>query len=243
MGLVSNYILYIFVLLGISSISAQTDSLTVSIDTGTIVIEDFKDNIPERYTDSDFDYSTAEGEAENLLARIINWVFKGLQDAFGIKISPEFAKIIKNLIYLIFIAIVIYILIRVLAGKDAASFFGKKNSPVAPINFSEEHIENIDLDKLIQDALSVNDYRLAIRYMYMKTLQELSVRKLIEYHFEKTNSDYYREIDNDILKQHFSKVSYLYDYIWYGKFDLNEEKYHNAKKSFEQLNLNMENLG
>ena len=121
--------------------------------------------------------------------------------------------------------------------------FGKKNKIVAPINFSEEHIENIDLDQLIQEALSLNDYRLTIRYMYMKALQDLSLKKLIDYHFEKTNSDYQKEIRNDQLKLHFNKVSYLYDYIWYGKFDLNEEKYNNAKKSFDQLQLNMENLG
>ncbi|WP_378183982.1 hypothetical protein [Aquimarina sp. SS2-1] len=241
--LVNKSVLYIFVILGIYSTSGQTDSLTVSVETSNIIIHEFKENIPTRYTDGEFDYGAAEGEAENILARIINWFFNGLQDIFGIEISPELAEVLKNLIYLIFIVIVIYILIRVLVGKDASSFFGKKNKSVAPINFSEEHIENIDLNKLIQEALSINDYRLAIRYMYMKTLQDLSLRKLIDYHFEKTNSDYQREIHNDQLKLHFNEVSYLYDYIWYGKFDLNEEKYHNAKKSFDQLHLNMENLG
>ncbi|WP_299607875.1 hypothetical protein [uncultured Aquimarina sp.] len=236
-------IFYIFILLLINFTYSQTDSLSVSIDTSEITIHEFKEDIPERYSDKDFDYTTAEGEAENILARIINWFFNGLQDIFGIEISPELAEILKNLIYLIFIAIVIYILIRVLAGKEVASFFGKKNNVVAPIHFSEEHIEKIDLDKLIQDALSINDYRLAIRYMYMKTLQELSVKKIIDYHFEKTNSDYQREIKNEQLRSLFKKVSYLYEYIWYGKFDLNQEKYHNAKISFDEIKGNIEKIG
>ncbi|MGY3793662.1 hypothetical protein [Aquimarina sp. 433] len=236
-------IFYIFILLLINFTYSQTDSLSVSIDTAEITIHEFKEDIPERYSDKDFDYTTAEGEAENILARIINWFFNGLQDIFGIEISPELAEILKNLIYLIFIAIVIYILIRVLAGKEVASFFGKKNNVVAPIHFSEEHIEKIDLDKLIQDALSINDYRLAIRYMYMKTLQELSVKKIIDYHFEKTNSDYQREIKNEQLRSLFKKVSYLYEYIWYGKFDLNQEKYHNAKISFDEIKGNIEKIG
>ncbi|GAA0728996.1 hypothetical protein GCM10009430_38670 [Aquimarina litoralis] len=236
-------ILYIFISLFVNLAYAQTDSLSVSIDTSEIPIHEFKEDIPERYSDEDFDYTTAEGEAENILARIINWFFNGLQDIFGIEISPELAEILKNLIYLVLIVIVIYILIRVLAGKEVASFFGKKNNVVAPIHFSEEHIEKIDLDKLIQDALSINDYRLAIRYMYMKTLQELSVKKLIDYHFEKTNSDYQNEIKNEQLRLLFKKVSYLYEYIWYGKFDLNQEKYDNAKISFDQIKGNIEKIG
>ncbi len=227
----------------LSPIRAQQDSLVVTIDSSKISVIRFADNLSEKYTGSEFDYNTVEGEAENLLARALNWFFNGLQSVFGVTIDPQLALLLKNIIYILLLGIAIYIVVRVLMGKDAVSFFRKKDNLVAPIPINEEHIEKINLDKLISDALKEKNYRLAIRYMYLKTLQDLSLKKIIEYHFEKTNIDYYREIADVTLKQNFNKVSYLYDYIWYGKFELDKDGYLKAKESFDVLNAKMRNVG
>ncbi len=238
------YIAFSFLLLFLSTPCwAQKDSLQVAIDSSKVSIVNFSEDLSNKYTGEEFDYDTIEGETQNFLARILNWFFQGLQSIFGVEVSPGLTKLIENLIYIVLIGFAIYLIIRVLAGKDAVSFFGKKNTVVAPINIAEEHIEKINLDNLIKDALKDNNYRLAIRYMYLKTLQDLSVKKVIDYHFEKTNTDYYREIADVSLKQNFSRVSYLYDYIWYGKFELDESGYQNAKKSFDQLNTKMNTIG
>ncbi len=222
---------------------AQQDSLKIAIDSSKVSIIDFSDDLSEKYTGDDFDYNTVEGEAENFLVRALNWFFNSLQSIFGVTIDPLLAKLLENIIYIVLIGIAVYILTRILVGKDAVSFFRKKNTLVAPINITEEHIEKINLDELINDALAEKNYRLAVRYMYLKTLQDLSIKKIIDYHFEKTNTDYYREIADITIKQNFNRVSYLYDYIWYGKFELDKNGYLNAKKSFDTLNSKMKNFG
>ncbi|GGX31644.1 DUF4129 domain-containing protein [Aquimarina muelleri] len=225
--------------------AAQKDSLniTIQIDSSKVILQDFSENLSQKYNGKEFEYNTLEGETQNLLARAIDWLFNGLKDIFGIDISPEFAKLIENIIYILLIIVAIYFVIRVLTGKDAVSFFKNKNNLVAPIHITEEHIENIDLNELITNALSEKNYRLAIRYMYLKALQDLSIKNIIQYHFEKTNTDYYKEITDSSLKTNFNRISYLYDYIWYGEFDLDEEGYQNAKKSFDQLHTKMNSLG
>lgn len=238
------YILSFFILCwAFSNLSAQEEVVKVSIDSSAITIQGFHDNLTERYTGDEFAYDKAEGEAENLLARALNWIFKGLQSIFGIDVNPNVAKIVENIIYIILICFAVYILVRILAGKDAVSFFGKKNTTVAPINISEEHIESVDLDELINNALAERNFRLAIRYMYLKALQELTIKDIIDYHFEKTNTDYYREIGDVTIKQYYNKVSYLYDYIWYGEFDLDETGYKKAKTSFDQLQTKLNTIG
>lgn len=236
---------YLFIAFLSSPITAQKDSLntTIKIDSSKITYQGFSKNLSQKYNGKDFEYDTLEGETHNLLARAIDWLFNGLKDIFGVDISPEFAKLIENIIYILLIIAAIYFVIRVLVGKDAVSFFKSKNNLVAPIQITEEHIENIDLNELITNALSQKNYRLAIRYMYLKALQDLSVKNIIQYHFEKTNTDYYREIADSSLKTNFNRISYLYDYIWYGEFDLDEEGYKNAKKSFDQLHTKMNSLG
>ncbi len=230
-------------LLVTNSLLAQKDSLVVAIDSTKIAVEHFSENLTEKYNGSEFDYDTVEGEAQNFLARGINWIFKGMKKMFGVDISPEIISLIENLIYILLIIGAVYIIIRVLAGKDAVSIFKKKNTLVAPVSITEEHIENIDLNALISEALANKDYRLAIRYMYLKALQELSKTNIITYHFEKTNSDYLKEITDTTVREHFNKVSYLYDYIWYGEFELDENGYLNAKTSFDQLNGKINTIG
>ncbi len=227
----------------VSPVWAQQDSLTVAIDSSQISVINFTDDLSKKYVGDEFDYNTVEGEAENFLSRALNWIFNGLQRLFGITINPQLAKVLENIIYIVLIAITIYVVTRVLVGKDAVSFFRKKNTLVAPMHISEEHIEKIDLDALITGAITEKNYRLAIRYMYLKALQDLSLKKIIDYHFEKTNADYYREIADITIKKRFNRVSYLYDYIWYGKFELDKNAYLHAKESFDKLNDKMKHFG
>ncbi len=239
-----HYILSILTSLWLSNhVLAQDEIAPIALDSSAITIQNFNDPLAEHYNGEEFEYDRAEGEAENLLARALNWFFKGLQSIFGIDVNPNLLKVIENIIYILLIVLAVYILVRILAGKDAVSFFGKKNTTVAPVTISEEQIENINLDELITEALTKKDFRLAIRYMYLKALQELTLKNIIEYHFEKTNTDYYTEIADITIKQYYNRISYLYDYIWYGEFDLDEAGYQKAKTSFDQLHTKLNTVG
>jgi len=59
-------------------------------------------------------------------------------------------------------------------------------------------------------------------------------KKVIEWDIEKTNSDYLYEIKNEKLRNDFAYLSYLYNYIWYGEFELEEETFTKAIQSFEK---------
>lgn len=219
------------------------DTLAVSIDSSKVVQKHFSKNLSEKYSGNDFDYDSMEGEAENFLGRAINWFFKKLGEVFGIDISPEMYQVIKFIIYGLLIVFALYILVKLLVGDNASSFFSRKSKMVAPLNIQEEHIENVDLDSYIKNALKEENYRLAIRYMYLKSLKLLSLNNIINWHFEKTNSDYSREIQSEGLKENFKKASYLYDNIWYGEFALDKAGFENAQKDFERLNQNIKNAG
>lgn len=151
--------------------------------------------------------------------------------------------VVEFLVYLLLTIFIGYFIIKLLLGTKASSFFTRKTATVNPLTIDEEHIENINLDTYINDALAQKNYRLAIRYMYLKALKELSSNNIISWHFEKTNSDYYNEMVDPLLKDNFKKVSYLYDYVWYGEFDLDEIGFINAQKDFERLTKKIDNAG
>ncbi len=220
------------------------DDRQVQIDSSRIEVRQFQEDLSQKYTGSEFDYENSlEGESQNFIARALYWILNKISETFGIDLDPETYQLVEFLFYGILIVLALYIIIRLLVGQKATAFFSKTGSKLAPLNIQEEHIESVDLDQFIREALAQKDYRLALRYMYLKVLKELSLRNIISWHFDKTNTDYYQEIENPHLKDSFKKVSYLYDYVWYGEFDLDEKGFANAELDFEHLNKNLNHAG
>ena len=88
---------------------------------------------------------------------------------------------------------------------------------------------------LINKALEKNNYRLAIRYHYLQVLKHLSKKGQIEWDTEKTNYDYYREIKDEKTREEFQYISYIYDYCWYGEFEISNEDYNKGALAFNKL--------
>ena len=88
-----------------------------------------------------------------------------------------------------------------------------------------EDIEEIDADSEYKKAIANGNYRLAIRMLFIKSLQKLSAKDIIEWENEKTNRDYAREIEDLKLKQSFRKNASIYELVWYGDIDLDMQRF------------------
>ena len=116
-----------------------------------------------------------------------------------------------------------------------SSVFKTEERAIEGFNYVEENIEQVDFDKLIKQALKDNNYRLATRYMYLKSLKVLANKKTIDWHYDKTNTDYLNEIKDSKVKALFKRISYIYDYVWYGEFPIDEESFNKNTNDFNQL--------
>ncbi len=113
----------------------------------------------------------------------------------------------------------------------------KRNPAASPVNElpSEEKFETVsDYDKLIQQSLSQADYRLTVRYQFLKTLIHLADKEYIHFSADKTNYQYVQEIQSE-KRNEFSSLVLNYEYIWYGNFALNVETYTAIEKKFENF--------
>ncbi len=214
----------------------EKDSLQLSEDISQVLeSRSFGQELSEKYSGDEFDYSSPEGEAQNLIGRFLLWLRNLLQDTFGFNINPAFFKVLEILIYISMGILALYFLIRFFVNENLTSIFSKKATSLIDINLSEEHIENIDLDVKIKEALAQKEYRLAVRYHYLRVLKNLSLKNIITWEYEKTNTDYQNEITITELKPLFQEVSYLYDYIWYGEQEIDENGFKAAEKHFTNL--------
>ncbi|MEP2240482.1 MAG: hypothetical protein ABJI22_19095 [Maribacter sp.] len=231
-------ILIIFLqLTTLTAIAQGTNDSIIKIDSSSVLtVRSNDEDLSKKYTGDEFNYTFKTGESQNLLARFINWVGQGLHNVFGINISPQLLELIEYFIYFLLIILVVYLVVKLLINENFNSLFQKKAKAVSDINLTEEHIEGIDINELLNTAIEQKDYRLAIRYQFLLTLQKLSKEDIIEWHFDKTNSDYFAEIEQPEIKRGFKKIAYLYDYIWYGEQAIDDIKYTKSVLDFESIN-------
>jgi hypothetical protein len=90
--------------------------------------------------------------------------------------------------------------------------------------------------QLIKQALQNGNYRLAVRYQYLQTLNKLAAKNLITLAADKTNYQYVRELSNKNHQNEFAALTLNYEYVWYGEFNIEENIYRNIETGFTQLN-------
>lgn len=216
----------------------DTSSLTQNkfkTDSSQVVVTPFKEAINERYKGSDFNYDINDTGGINLLQRLLQRFFNWLSDVFGINIDFVDYKTLEIIIYALLGVGALYLLIRFLIENPMNRVFKTEETSIETFNYTEENITEVNFDQLINQAINEGNFRLATRFLYLKSLKILSKNNIIEWHFDKTNSDYLNEIKNTETQNLFKKVSYVYDYVWYGEFPVNQDQFEYNKQYFVQL--------
>lgn len=119
-------------------------------------------------------------------------------------------------------------------NKEGKWIFSKSSTKnIIEYDEIEKNLHLVDFENLIAESINLGNRRLTIRYYYLWLLKKMTQNEIIAWDIEKTNSDYIYEIKNTELKDTFNYLSYLYNYIWYGEFDIDQSTFEKAKNSFE----------
>lgn len=196
----------------------------------------FKTNLKSKYNDSDYHYEVTLDD-KSLWDRFVEWLAYWFKKVFGLndfKSSKNYAEITLKVIACLIVIYVIYLIVKVILNKEGQWVFGKSTTKkIIHDDDIEKNLIHVDFEKLIKETLKSGNHRLAVRYYYLWVLKNLSENNIIEWHAEKTNTDYVYEIKSTDLKTDFQYLSYLYNYIWYGEFEMSDETFQHAKKAFE----------
>ena len=207
---------------------------SLQIDDSNVSPRQF-DDLKSKYNDESFIYERTL-ESSGWWTRFKQWLSEKIKDIFNLRNGQEAANAtdiaIKTAGVILFL-LVIYFIFRAILNKEGKWVFGKSSDKnIIPVTDIESNIHAINFKSLISSAEENNNFRLAIRYYYLWLLKDLTTAELIEYDVEKTNSDYYNELTSASIKEEFSYTSYLYNYIWYGEFNVDKDQFIRAKNSF-----------
>ena len=146
----------------------------------------------------------------------------------------NFPPFLKYVAWGIVIGVLLFVLIKLLMANKILSFRKPKKFK-SESQQDEELLERTDLGLLISEAEKKEQFRIATRYRFMKILQELDARSLVQLDKKRTNWDYVKQLSSHPLNKKFLYLTQAYEYVWYGEFDINRSQYELLKTKFEQF--------
>ncbi len=142
---------------------------------------------------------------------------------------------IQWLLYTLAAAVAGYILYQVAVVNHffifAKSGHRKKNSAE---DIPERNQDNFD--EFINAAAQAKEYRVAIRYSYLKTIKMLSDRHKLKLHAKATNNEYVLQMQSQSGGKEFRLLTAIYEYVWYGGFQPDTERFEIISDNFKQFN-------
>ena len=202
----------------------------VKNDNGDIEIRTPDNKTIEKYQNKrEFNYEPRAKRADTFLRRLryrIIYIWR------SIITQSALYPIIK---YVIFAGLLVLVILQATKTKLSCLFYRNINTSTVSISEIDINMEDDKLEKMIIDAIHSKEYRIALRYLYIKLLKQLSSRNLINWKKGKTDHDYYSELSTTSYQEPFKKLSIVYEYTWYGNFIPKEEQFLQLNDEFNNL--------
>ncbi|WP_286969244.1 DUF4129 domain-containing protein [Flavobacterium sp. UBA4854] len=209
----------------------------IQVDSGTVEAKHFEKDFKTKYTDKEFVYEYKAPE-KNWWDNFKNWLARQIFNLFNfssVKTSFDFISFLFRIIAVLVVVVLIYFIAKALIKKEGRWIFGKNaNKGTLFYSDAEKNIHLLDFEKLIKESVETGERRIAVRYYYLWLLKVMAQHHYIEWDIEKTNSDYLYELHNPTHKEEFTYLSYLYNYIWYGEFEIDDATFRKTENRFKK---------
>lgn len=222
----------IFLVTVVCSVSAQEiDSIQTAVEQRAFD----EQKLNEYRQDGKFQYELPTPETEGPFQRF----WRGVQEWFARLIgSGATADIFNILIRVLVVVAFIYLIIKVF-GIEVTTVFKPKKAQKLPYQVSEEQLNDIDFDQEISLALREEQWRFVVRLTYLCALKLLAASEAVTVKKGKTNREYLYELSGKDGAYDFERLSFIFDYTWYGHFEANDAIVAQAQEHLSKI----KNLG
>jgi hypothetical protein len=140
--------------------------------------------------------------------------------------------LVKLLCYLVAIGLVGFVLYKLFLGQGM--FFRSRSKPLPAVELDEVPDET-NLEKSLRLAVGKQDYRLAVRYLFLLTLNRLGEKGILQLSPDKTNYQYATELAGKPYAGRFARLSLQYEYVWFGQFPIDEPQFITMQQQHQQF--------
>lgn len=188
---------------------------TLVYDTATVAIWQ---------SSSEYDYNRELQTPEvDLIGWLNLWLGKLLQKIFGSKFAEQYTEIVLAGLFILIVLLLIWFLYK--KRPELFMHSGKKLA----YRVEEDTIYGIDFEKEISTAMLRNEYREAVRLLYLQTLKQLSDAEKIDWQPYKTPTEYTYELKPNTLRTPFRELTNRFLRVRYGNFEATEALFHEMR--------------
>lgn len=141
---------------------------------------------------------------------------------------------VRIIMYILLGILFLWVIYRVIIQNNLY-VFSRANKQRKPDEEEEADVESEDIEEKISKAIAAGNYRAAVRFLYIKTLQLLNNKGWIRYHAQATNHEYILQMSNNKLSNEFNFLTGVYDYVWYGEFELSGDQFGRVQHVFNNF--------
>ncbi len=178
------------------------------------------------YQSDEFNYADVEENKQELPEIDVSGDWSGF-----FEVMIVVAKILGFAI----LGFLVYLIVRALLTGSGFSIT-RSDRPKSSFNIEQIQTDLLDGDwiALMNKAVEQSEYKLAVRYYFLAYLKALHLQKRIELHPDKVNRDYRNELSDYAVKSEFEVLSRLYDYCWFGDFEIDKEQFERVRMLFDE---------
>ena len=141
----------------------------------------------------------------------------------------------KYLIYFLVLVLVGFLFVRVFNSFKINTDVSDKVVTIESMEEIEDNLHEVNLEDLLKEALLAKNYRIALRLNFLIIIKLLSQSNKITWAKEKTNWEYYTELQDKLLADQFKEVILSFESFWYGEHPLNEYHYSLAEPVYQAM--------
>jgi hypothetical protein len=181
------------------------------------------ERLEEMNASARYDYDREVAETSNGILKFFGQVFMIL------------ARLLNSVLGFVVLAALVLALVYLVARNSHVLFPSRKQGAAEQVQAVDvEDVKEADYHDHLARALQEGNYALAIRYQFLQYLKQLQQAKLIDWHREKTNFDYFLEVPQG-MRPNFGKLIRIYEYVHYGHFHATEDLYRQMAAMAERI--------
>jgi hypothetical protein len=188
---------------------------------------------------SDFRYNQTP-ESVGFLELCVEWIAQKLAKIFIHVSTSKLSKIVEYTIKTLLWALGLFAIIMIFLSLFRNGLFTiiAKSSSEIELDFKqlEDNVLVTDWQSLLAVEITNQRYNVAIRLLFLQTIQILNTKHCIVWDKNKTNNDYKRELRNTNLESAFTTLVQYYNYGWFGDFEITADTFARMQTDFIAFN-------
>jgi len=189
-----------------------------------------------RYQSKDFEYVESISQKLNFMDELLDRFNRFLRSLFP-RTNMEFNDGFYTIMGIVGGAIFLFLIYKLFfSGKKVYIKLEEEGEDEEEqIAFVERNLVQVDLHHYIREALTKENYAMAVRYQQLLNIQTLHEKGYIQWKHTKTNMELMEDMANKELKEEFLFCASLFDRVWFGNRAIGGQEYEHIAQHFKHF--------